>query len=85
MSPRYPGYAEHLNVRWRNPDGRWVAQTEVEEHESRYVGSVLELPASETRDEGRWTVEVRYRDEVLEQRTFDIRRPGGGKDQAGLR
>ncbi|TDJ20005.1 MAG: tetratricopeptide repeat protein [Deltaproteobacteria bacterium] len=74
ISDRYSGYSKHMNVRWRHPDGHLVAQTEVDEYDARYIGSVLDLEADETRIEGEWSVEVRYREEPLERRTFEVQR-----------
>jgi len=74
ISDRYASYPKHMNVRWHHPNGQLVAQTEVDEYEMRYVGSVLELEAGETGIEGEWSVEVRYREELLERRAFEVQR-----------
>ncbi len=59
-----------MTLRWIDPHGRVVGDTEVEERGGPWVVSVLELP--EPGAPGEWTVEVLYERDVLERHAFRI-------------
>lgn len=70
LHPRYEEYPERMTLRWIDPQGRVVGDTEVEERGGPWVVSVLELP--EPGASGEWTVEVLYERDVLERHAFRI-------------
>ena len=72
LHSRYDGYPGRLSLRWTDPRGRVVGETEVESYGRPWVGSALDLPDDPAAAAGRWTVEVRYERDVLERTSFRL-------------
>ena len=72
LHSRYAGYPGHLSLRWTDPRGRVVAETEVESYGRPWIGSALDLPDDRAAGTGRWTVEVRYERDLLERTSFRL-------------
>jgi predicted Zn-dependent protease len=70
LSPRYPDYPEHLRVRFTDPHGRPVGESDLEEQRGGWLSSPLDLPADAA--PGEWAAEVWYRTDLLERHTFRL-------------
>jgi tetratricopeptide (TPR) repeat protein len=72
LASRYTGYAERISVRWLDPRGRTLGETEARPVDSSHLGSVLELPPPGAAPPGRWTAEALFEGDVLDRRHFRV-------------
>jgi predicted Zn-dependent protease len=72
LSPRFAAYAEQVEVRWVDPEGR-VRQESAPERKARvYLVSRLALPDPADRLPGTWTVETLLDGDVVDRHRIDV-------------
>ncbi len=72
LDPRYAGYDEHLQIRWRNPHGAEISEAPVERRRGGWVSSVLTLTDSAT--PGNWSAELSYQGDAFERYSLTLER-----------
>jgi tetratricopeptide (TPR) repeat protein len=77
IGSRFIPYINHLKVRWIEPSGEVTQETAAKRFDKKRVKSVLKFGEARTATAGRWTVELRLRDEMIDRRTV-ILRPSSG-------
>lgn len=74
VADHWGGAGERLSVRFLDPQGRVVQEEKAQRiRRTRAHGSVLELDPSRSARSGTWRVEVRFGDEVVDRREFELR------------
>ena len=73
LGPRFRQYADQFVVRWKAPSGEIAAQMRPRRRAADLIVSVLEFDDERMVNEGRWTLELVLKDDVIERQSVMLR------------
>ncbi len=81
LGSRFRQYADQFVVRWKAPSGEIAAQMHPRRRAADLIVSVLEFDDERMAAEGRWTLELVLKDDVIERQTVILRSQPQGATQ----
>jgi len=73
LGTRFRQYASDFEVRWIDPSGTTALERPARKQSADTIGAVLEFGRKHPAAVGRWTLELRLKDDVVDSQTFAIR------------